>query len=259
MSCCAAALMRRGVFKAAAASLQSAGRADVKLMYNHCGNYMLNTVPPVFVLIIQQILMAGCGMIEALRRKGGVPEGGLMHMAGRALMSACLGMAFSLLYFWALAYADDLIRPRDFGAVLLHLMPFFMASAMCGHLIGRFTNSQSLVMTAMQPISVPCLFLTGCILSRKTRIQRGSAALLGVEKPPWRGAQLTGKGSTCLNCKTKFKLSWDIKQGSDDLGKQVAVRSGFEPEIRFRVYTLSRRAPSATRTSHRSSKERCIL
>gem|GEM_PF-5870000 len=77
----AAALMRRGGSKAAAASLQSAGRADVRLMYNPCGNYMLNTVPPVFVLIIQQILMAGCGMIEALRRNGGVPEGGLMHMA----------------------------------------------------------------------------------------------------------------------------------------------------------------------------------
>lgn len=159
----AAALMRRGVSKAAAASLQTAGRADVRLMYNPCGNYMLNTVPPVFVLIIQQILMAGCGMIEASRRQGGAPEGGLMHMAGRALVPACLGMAFSLYYFWALAYVDDLIRPRDFGAVLLYLMPFFMASAMCGHLIGRFTNSQSLVLTAVLPISVPCLFLTGCI------------------------------------------------------------------------------------------------
>lgn len=30
----------------------------------------------------------------------------------------------------------------------------------------------------------------------------------------------------------------------------VAVRAGFEPAIRVNVYTLSRRAPSATRTSH---------
>lgn len=159
----AAALMKRGVSKAAAASLQSAGRADVRLMYNPCGNYMLNTVPPVFVLIIQQILMAGCGMIEASRRKAGMPEGGLLQMVGRALVPACLGMAFSLYYFWALAYVDDLLKPRDFGAVLLYLAPFFMASALCGHLIGRFTRSQSLVLTVVLPISVPCLFLTGCI------------------------------------------------------------------------------------------------
>lgn len=33
----------------------------------------------------------------------------------------------------------------------------------------------------------------------------------------------------------------------------MAVREGFEPSIRFRVYTLSRRAPSATRTPHRFS------
>ncbi len=31
----------------------------------------------------------------------------------------------------------------------------------------------------------------------------------------------------------------------------MAVREGFEPSIRFHVYTLSRRAPSATRTPHR--------
>ena len=31
----------------------------------------------------------------------------------------------------------------------------------------------------------------------------------------------------------------------------MAVREGFEPSIEFPLYTLSRRAPSATRTSHR--------
>ena len=34
----------------------------------------------------------------------------------------------------------------------------------------------------------------------------------------------------------------------------MAVREGFEPSIRVNVYTLSRRAPSATRTPHRSFK-----
>ena len=32
----------------------------------------------------------------------------------------------------------------------------------------------------------------------------------------------------------------------------MAVRTGFEPVIRVNVYTLSRRAPSATRTSHQN-------
>ncbi len=33
--------------------------------------------------------------------------------------------------------------------------------------------------------------------------------------------------------------------------RNMAVREGFEPSIRLRVYTLSRRAPSATQTPHR--------
>lgn len=31
----------------------------------------------------------------------------------------------------------------------------------------------------------------------------------------------------------------------------MAVRGGFEPPMQFPTYTLSRRAPSTTRTSHR--------
>ena len=34
----------------------------------------------------------------------------------------------------------------------------------------------------------------------------------------------------------------------------MAVRTGFEPVIRVNVYTLSRRAPSATRTSHQNDR-----
>ncbi len=35
----------------------------------------------------------------------------------------------------------------------------------------------------------------------------------------------------------------------------MAVREGFEPSIRVNVYTLSRRAPSATRTPHHLAQE----
>ncbi len=38
----------------------------------------------------------------------------------------------------------------------------------------------------------------------------------------------------------------------------LAVREGFEPSIHFRVYTLSRRAPSATQTPHRFVVENAL-
>ena len=42
------------------------------------------------------------------------------------------------------------------------------------------------------------------------------------------------------------------------LNLKLAVREGFEPSIRVNVYTLSRRAPSATRTPHQLFKA-CAL
>lgn len=159
----ASMLMKYGVSHSAAVSLQTTGRADVRIMYNSVGNYLLNTVPPVFVLILQQILMAGCALIEVTRRQAKISEGGVFFMFGRSLLPACLGVIFALYYFCILAYADDLYRPADFGSILLFLLPFFMASGLCGHLIGRFVRSHSLVLTVVLPISIPCLFLSGAI------------------------------------------------------------------------------------------------
>ncbi len=50
-----------------------------------------------------------------------------------------------------------------------------------------------------------------------------------------------------------FERKWLNWFGEDNEAflKEVAVREGFEPSIHFRVYTLSRRAPSTTRTPHR--------
>ncbi len=44
------------------------------------------------------------------------------------------------------------------------------------------------------------------------------------------------------------KKAWTRIQA---FSSNLAVREGFEPSIHFRVYTLSRRAPSATQTPHR--------
>ena len=49
-------------------------------------------------------------------------------------------------------------------------------------------------------------------------------------------------------CAMQKKKAWTRIQA---FSLNLAVREGFEPSIHFRVYTLSRRAPSATQTPHR--------
>jgi hypothetical protein len=51
----------------------------------------------------------------------------------------------------------------------------------------------------------------------------------------------------------RLRKLWDLS------GELLAERQGFEPWIPFRVYTLSKRAPSATRPSLRALAGRDIL
>ena len=60
-----------------------------------------------------------------------------------------------------------------------------------------------------------------------------------------------------LDVSPSAKANSQKQQSPDKRGFvwDLAVREGFEPSIRFLVYTLSRRAPSTARTPHRISPE----
>ena len=68
------------------------------------------------------------------------------------------------------------------------------------------------------------------------------------------GYSAAGPDSSIKKKKQKRKKPADCSAGSS---LKMAVREGFEPSMHFRAYTLSRRAPSATRTSHRGTV-RCV-
>ena len=50
---------KAGMPQLSALSLQVRGQASVFTLYNPAGNYFLNTVPAVFVVILQQIMIIG--------------------------------------------------------------------------------------------------------------------------------------------------------------------------------------------------------
>ncbi len=156
-------LEKRGMPPEAALSLQTRGRADGRLLYNPMGNYAINTVPPVFVLIIQQILFVGTGMLEVRRRRMGVPDQGVRWLCGRLLAPAFLAVIFAFYYFWILAKIDDLLPARRFFDVLLFLFPFFLTAAAVGNLAGRFFRHEPLLLTFVLPISIPILFTSGFV------------------------------------------------------------------------------------------------
>lgn len=127
-------LRKQGVPESAALALQVRGRIDARLLYNPAGNYASNTVPPVFVLILQQIMIIGCAML-AVTRKESFPQApdGMPAAAGRVLLALCLGLIFAFYYLFVLQQVDDLLPVRDFAVLLFFLLPFF---SVC-HFLGR--------------------------------------------------------------------------------------------------------------------------
>ena len=157
-------LRKQGVPESAALALQVRGRIDARLLYNPAGNYASNTVPPVFVLILQQIMVIGCAML-AVTRKERFPgtAGGMAAAAGRLLLSLCLGLIFAFYYLFVLQQVDDLLPVRDFAALLFFLLPFFSVCHFLGGMLGEYFSREHAVLLLMLPTSIPFLFLSGTI------------------------------------------------------------------------------------------------
>lgn len=157
-------LRKQGVPESAALALQVRGRIDARLLYNPAGNYASNTVPPVFVLILQQIMIIGCAML-AVTRKERFPgtAGGMAAAAGRLLLSLCFGLIFAFYYLFVLQQVDDLLPVRDFAALLFFLLPFFSVCHFLGGMLGEYFSREHAVLLLMLPTSIPFLFLSGTI------------------------------------------------------------------------------------------------
>lgn len=117
-------LRKQGVPESAALALQVRGRIDARLLYNPAGNYASNTVPPVFVLILQQIMIIGCAMLAVTRKRFPGTAGGMAAAAGRLLLSLCLGLIFAFYYLFVLQQVDDLLPVRVLPRCCSSCCPF---------------------------------------------------------------------------------------------------------------------------------------
>lgn len=150
---------KAGMPQPAALSLQVRGQAAIRTLYNPSGNYLLNTVPAVFVVILQQTLLISCAMLAGASRKGeSAPE-----LTGRLLLMCCLFLAHAVYYFWLLPVFYDVPRPAHMGGLLLYLLPFFWAAGALGCIFGRLLGTPENVFVGILPCSLPLLFLSGVV------------------------------------------------------------------------------------------------
>lgn len=152
---------KAGMPQLSALSLQVRGQASVFTLYNPAGNYFLNTVPAVFVVILQQIMIIGCAMMSGKAWSSPTPgEHGRDACAttGRILLCCCLFFLHAFYYFWLLPIFYDVPRPHSFGLLLLFLFPLFWAAASLAAFSDACSKRRKWSLWPFSPAPCPCSF-----------------------------------------------------------------------------------------------------
>ena len=148
------------------------------------GSYI---VPAVFVLILHQTLLLGIGLSTATRRdpvfqgriRPGVRESEepahpfwpfrrLAAVLGSNLAFVSLYLV-SVLFYWGLAFVwYDLPGRVQVVPTLLFCVPFLLATASLGQLLGRFMHEREIIIPVVVLLSIPFLFVSGVAWPRES-------------------------------------------------------------------------------------------
>jgi ABC-2 type transport system permease protein len=146
----------------AKATLASASPADILLqpIFNPVGGYASYIVPAAFVLILQQMLLIGSGMLTvvALSQAAG---GAFATVLGRGIAHLTIFLPSLALYF--------IVLPRLYGFSALGHLPqlfalasvFILATSFMGQAVGSWFKHPETPTLIFLGTSLPQLFLTG--------------------------------------------------------------------------------------------------
>lgn len=130
-------------------------------LFNPTEGYGDYAVPAVSLIILQQTLLLGAGVIAALRRETRAAPMRRSARLGLWLALTTIGTASSLFYFGFVFWFQDYPRAGDLWGVIL-LAPIFSAgvSAM-GLLLGGLFDRHERVLQVLVGTSAPLFFLSG--------------------------------------------------------------------------------------------------
>lgn len=140
----------------------------VRALYNPSGGYGNAVVPAVLVVILQQTLLVGMGMLAGTRREQA--RGGHAAAANGNVLARVLGQASAYvgLYaahataFFLIAYRlYDLPRQGSAARAGLFLLPFLFAVAFLGLATSRLFRERESALQLLLVTSLPAIFVSG--------------------------------------------------------------------------------------------------
>lgn len=128
--------------------------------FNPGGGYGTYVVPAVLVLILQQTLLIGLGLLGPAASSQGT-AGAIVSVCGRALIYVALHVTF-LLFFLGAVYG--LFGYPQHGApwqLIAFMLPFQLAVTFLGMILAASLPSREFALQALLSASMPALFLSG--------------------------------------------------------------------------------------------------
>ena len=139
-------------------------------LYNPQNGFASFLVPGILMLVIQQTLLLGIGMLTATTRErnqgrlipsGSAHEGALRIVFGKALAYLTI---YVFVCVWALVIVPEifnLVRIGIYGTILLFMLPYLLACIFFSMLVATFVRGRETPMMVFVFTSLPLLFLSG--------------------------------------------------------------------------------------------------
>lgn len=138
-------------------------------LFNPQGGYATYVLPAAFVLILQQTLLIGVGLLGTLPGAAGVWQdaegrmraGPLSTVLGKLLAYLTLQAVVLPFYLIVLPYLYGVPRLGDLLSTLLFAVPFVLATGALGLLVAATLRNPLAVQLVMATIGLPFFFLSG--------------------------------------------------------------------------------------------------
>lgn len=135
-------------------------------LFNPQGGYATYLLPAAFVLILQQIMLVGIGVLGARPAGGGEaqgppPAGPVTTVVGKLLAYLALEAVVVPIYLIVLPYLYGLPRLGAFSGVMLLAVPFVLSVSGLGLAVAAVFRSPQGVQLAYAALGLPFFFLAG--------------------------------------------------------------------------------------------------
>lgn len=138
-------------------------------LFNATEGYASYVVPAVLVLILQQTLLVGIGLVGGTVREGArgaaTPEEwkgtGLAALAGRATAYFSLYVVHSLFYFGVVYRLLGFQQRSDVRTLFVFGTPFLLSVVLLGLALRALFRSREMALQVLLFTSLPAIFLTG--------------------------------------------------------------------------------------------------